>query len=276
MAETPQHTITALRYYGPKDLRLEQIPSRACRPNEVRVKIAYCGICGSDIHEYLGGPIFPPKAGETNPWTGESLPVTLGYGFSRVIVELGSAVNGLQVGSRVSVNPALDDRHYQVEPLHNLPNRKAQHLQTIMPRRRTSGAPHSRLALHSTLRIPTQTDSRGIGAGPIGSAIVMLLQAWGAGHIVVSETTPSRKRMAMHFGADTVVNPADATEQDQVLSAVREVNADGVDVAFDATRLQATLDIAIAAIWLGEIMFNVAIHERPLQLNLNKLVCFEK
>ncbi|KAH8425402.1 2,3-butanediol dehydrogenase [Aspergillus melleus] len=307
MAETPQHTMIALRYYGPKDLRLEQIPSRACRPNEVRVKIAYCGICGSDIHEYLGGPIFPPKAGETNPWTGESLPVTLGHEFSGVIVELGSAVNGLQVGSRVSVNPALDDRHYEVEPCticqlgkHNICKRYASYGMSA-----DGGGFASEIVVHAISCIPLpesvslqvgalleplavawhsirlsefqpRQTAVVLGAGPIGLAIVMLLRVWGAGHIVVSETTPSRKRMAMHFGADTVVNPADATEQDRVLLAVREVNADGVDVAFDATGLQATLDTAIAAIRPGGTVFNVAIHERPLQLNLNKLVCFEK
>ncbi|OQD72774.1 hypothetical protein PENDEC_c019G04577 [Penicillium decumbens] len=109
MALMRQYNITALRYYGKEDIRLEQIPSRPCKPNEVRIEVAYCGICGSDIHEYLDGPIFPPQPGTKNPWTGESLPVTLGHEMSGVIVELGSAVTDLKVGSKVAVNPALDD-----------------------------------------------------------------------------------------------------------------------------------------------------------------------
>jgi (R,R)-butanediol dehydrogenase/meso-butanediol dehydrogenase/diacetyl reductase len=128
-------TITALQYYGPKDVRLEQVApqyvpldilhtmntrliDRPCRRDEVRIQIAYCGICGSDIHEYLGGPIFPPKPGEKNPWTGQQLPVTLGHEMSGTIVEVGASVSDpkLKIGARVAVNPAWNDRHYGVEP----------------------------------------------------------------------------------------------------------------------------------------------------------------
>ncbi|PLB44823.1 GroES-like protein [Aspergillus steynii IBT 23096] len=307
MADTPQHTITALRYYGQKDPRLEQIPARACGPNEVRVKVAYCGICGSDIHEYLGGPIFPPKPGERHPWTGQSLPVTLGHEMSGVVVELGSAVTGLQAGSKVSVNPALDDRHYGTEPCttcqlgkRNICKRYASYGMSaegggfaseivvnainciILPDSVSLrvGALLEPLAVawHSIRLSGFQIKQTAVvlGAGPIGLAIVMLLRVWGARTIVVSEVTPSRKRMAVQFGADVVVDPSEKSNEDPVLSAIYNINVDGADVVFDATGLQVTLDTAIAAVRPGGTVFNVAVHEKPLQLNLNDLVCFEK
>jgi (R,R)-butanediol dehydrogenase / meso-butanediol dehydrogenase / diacetyl reductase len=45
-------------YYGPRDVRVEQVPEPAPGPNEIKVKVKYCGICDSDLHEYLHGP-FP-------------------------------------------------------------------------------------------------------------------------------------------------------------------------------------------------------------------------
>ncbi|KAJ5855250.1 hypothetical protein N7455_009198 [Penicillium solitum] len=309
MAPMRQHNITALRYYGKEDIRLEQIPSRPCKPNEIRIEVAYCGICGSDIHEYLDGPIFPPQPGTKNPWTGESLPVTLGHEMSGVIVELGSAVTDLKVGSKVAVNPALDDRHYGAEPCTTCSLGKS----NICKRfacyglNADGGGFASEIVVNAVSCLPlpdsvslevgalleplavawhsirlsgfgkNQT-ALVLGAGPIGLAIVMLLRFWGAKTIIVSEMTSSRKKMAKKFGADIVVDPSERNHAsaDPVRSAVQDVNPDGVDVAFEAIGIQATLDAAIASIRPGGTVFNVAIHEKPLHLNLNDLTFFEK
>ncbi|MGO9020286.1 MAG: alcohol dehydrogenase catalytic domain-containing protein, partial [Syntrophobacteraceae bacterium] len=42
-------------YHGIRDIRVEEVPDSAPGPREVKVKIRYCGICGSDLHEYLHG-----------------------------------------------------------------------------------------------------------------------------------------------------------------------------------------------------------------------------
>lgn len=47
-------------WYGQKDVRVEDVEVKACEPDEVRVKVAFTGICGSDLHEFLEGPIFIP------------------------------------------------------------------------------------------------------------------------------------------------------------------------------------------------------------------------
>lgn len=89
---------------------------RPCGPDEVRLKIAYCGICGTDIHEFQGGPIFPPQPGSKNQFTEVELPVTLGHEMSGTVIEKGSAVKDLDVGQEVCVNPSLDDRHFGADP----------------------------------------------------------------------------------------------------------------------------------------------------------------
>ncbi|KAL4875841.1 chaperonin 10-like protein [Aspergillus karnatakaensis] len=304
--------ITALQYYGPRDVRLEQVKPKICHRDEVRIQIAYCGICGSDIHEYLGGPIFPPKQGEQNPWTGQRLPVTLGHEMSGTIVEVGASVSDprLQTGARVAVNPAWNDRHHGLDPctacqldMPNVCKRYAsyglsaaggglaseivvKHFACIPLPDSVSlkvGALMEPLAVAwHCIRIsgfqPGQT-ALILGAGPIGLAILMLLHVWNAKTVVISEVTASRKQMAKEFGADLVVDPTEYPKGglDPVVVATQAaVQADGVDVCFDCTGLQSTLDTAVAAARPGGTVFNVAIYEQPVSLNLNALTLTEK
>ena len=57
------------RFYGSKDLRVEDIATpKICGPRQVMaVKVAWCGICGTDLHEYAKGPIFGAES--ANPGT---------------------------------------------------------------------------------------------------------------------------------------------------------------------------------------------------------------
>lgn len=74
-------------FYGPKDIRLEDVPEPAIRSGSVKVKVDWCGICGTDLHEYLAGPIFIPPEGSPHPITGETLPLTLGHEFAGEVAE---------------------------------------------------------------------------------------------------------------------------------------------------------------------------------------------
>lgn len=49
-------TMKAVRFHGKEDLRFEDIPEPTCGPGQVKVKPAWCGICGSDLHEYAENP----------------------------------------------------------------------------------------------------------------------------------------------------------------------------------------------------------------------------
>jgi len=50
----------AARWHGAKDIRVETIEEPRTGPGDVKIKVAWTGICGSDLHEYLAGPIFVP------------------------------------------------------------------------------------------------------------------------------------------------------------------------------------------------------------------------
>jgi (R,R)-butanediol dehydrogenase/meso-butanediol dehydrogenase/diacetyl reductase len=70
-------------------------------------QVEWCGICGTDLHEYLDGQIFAPTAEAPHPLTGESAPITLGHEFAGVVAELGEGVDDVRVGDRVAVEPYI-------------------------------------------------------------------------------------------------------------------------------------------------------------------------
>jgi L-idonate 5-dehydrogenase len=83
--------------YGPKDLRIEAVADVPLQSDEVRVRIAYGGICGSDLSYYFKGRVGDFAVRQ---------PMTLGHEVSGEIQELGSSVADLVLGMRVAVDPS--------------------------------------------------------------------------------------------------------------------------------------------------------------------------
>ncbi len=85
----------------------DDIPEPRTRPGTVKVEVEWCGICRTDLHEYLEGPIFAPAADAPHPLTGETVPITLGHEFAGVVHEVGDGVDDVHVGDRVAVEPYI-------------------------------------------------------------------------------------------------------------------------------------------------------------------------
>src|SRR5690606_31067782 len=89
--------MSAVRYHGTRDVRVDDIAPPDVRPGTVKVAPEWCGICGSDVHEYLAGPETIPAVGNPHPITGEVLPIVLGHEFAGRVVEVGAGVDGVAV-----------------------------------------------------------------------------------------------------------------------------------------------------------------------------------
>ena len=95
----------AARFHGQKDIRIDDIPEPRLRPGAVKLKVAWCGICGTDLHEYLEGPIFIPAPGHPHPLSHEEPPVTMGHEFSGTVEAVGEGVTDIAVGENAVVEP---------------------------------------------------------------------------------------------------------------------------------------------------------------------------
>lgn len=84
--------------HGRQDLRLDEVPEPALGAHQVRLDFAYGGICGSDLHYLAEG-----RAGNSVLRD----PMVLGHELSGRVLEVGSAVTDMAVGTPVVVNPAL-------------------------------------------------------------------------------------------------------------------------------------------------------------------------
>ncbi len=85
----------AARYYGIKNVIVEDVAKPVCGPNEVLIEIKYAGICGSDLHIYRKGMFVT------------SIPETLGHEFVGIVKEVGSKVNNRKLGDRVVGDPRV-------------------------------------------------------------------------------------------------------------------------------------------------------------------------
>ena len=69
----------ALRFHARKDVRLEEVPEAEAASGMVKLQVEWCGICGTDVHEYSSGPILLPTPDAPHRLTGVSIPLTLGH-----------------------------------------------------------------------------------------------------------------------------------------------------------------------------------------------------
>lgn len=285
----------ALRFYGKGDLRLEDVEEPSVSPGHVKIKVEWCGICGTDLHEYVGGPILIPDQEHPHPLTGESLPVTMGHEFTGRVVEVGEGATGFSVDAPVIVEPNIRDNecHQCRTGAYNLcPNGGFYGLSgwggglaeyAVIDARNLYVLPETVptdvgvlidplvvawQAMVDSGYVPGQSVLV-VGAGPIGLALLLTLKASGARWVGVSEVSEARKAQAHSFGADDVFDP----RVDDIVARVRERTGGlGAHVSFDASGLESTLRTAVAAIRPRGTAFNVAIWESPVSFDVNSLV----
>lgn len=89
--------VLAAVLHGKNDLRVEPLSRQALAADEVRVSVAYGGICGSDMHYYHHGAVGDFALRE---------PMVLGHEISGTVIEVGSAVTGIVVGQKAALNPS--------------------------------------------------------------------------------------------------------------------------------------------------------------------------
>lgn len=289
----------AARYYDRGDIRIEDIPEPVVEPGTVGIDVAFTGICGTDLHEYLEGPIFIPSAGHPHPISGEDAPVTLGHEMSGVVYAVGEGVTDLKVGDHVVVEPYIihDDvdttaanNHYHLSADMNfigLGGRGGGLAEKIVVKRRwvhqiAESIPLDQAALIEPLSVAYHAVQRsGVqagdfvlvgGAGPIGLLCAAVAKALGA-TVAVSELSALRRQKALDSGAaDYAFSPVDS---DVVAEVQALTETKGADVTIEATSVQPVLDTLIDAVKPGGVVTIVSIWSKPATVDMHKIVMKE-
>jgi (R,R)-butanediol dehydrogenase / meso-butanediol dehydrogenase / diacetyl reductase len=251
----------AVRWHARGDVRTEEVPPPPPPgPGEVQLQVRWCGICGTDLEEWLSGPVFIPVA-VPHPVTGRRAPLVLGHEFAGVIVAAGDGVTGLRPGQRVAVDTIVFCgscrwcRHGEVTrcpalgalglhgdgglaQLCNAPARMC------LPVPDTVGDDEAALA--EPLAVAVRALRRGglrpgervavVGAGAVGLMAVQAAAAFSADEVAVIEPLPARRALATRLGADRAVPPGDAAtlEADVVVECAGSPGA--VQTALQALR----------------------------------------
>ncbi len=191
------------------------------------LKVKYCGICGSDLHEYRHG-LFPESP--------------FGHEACGEVVEVGGQVKGFQVGDRVLAFFKGAYAQYMVCPQERLlgipPNMTWERAAVVEP---------LAVAAHSVEKGNLQPGNAALiaGAGPLGLMTLLAFRCLGVNPVYVTEVSGSRREKAKDLGATSTCNPLET----RVSSWIKEMTAGrGVDVAFEASGVEATLKDCLTSV----------------------------
>lgn len=280
----------AIRFHGQHDLRLEEVPAPpAPGVGQVLVKPSYCGICGTDLHEYDYGPTWTSENG--NPYSGAALPQILGHEFSARVVAIGPGVSTVTVGDRVSVQPQIGSRSDYFGQ---------RNLSFLSPQAAVVGLswPWGGLAElavvneYNLVRMPDQiSDQQGAlvepaavgvhavdraevppggtllitGAGTIGAVVALAARCAGISKIFVSEPNAQRRRVMESLNTNAIL--LDPTTTD-IGAAVREMTLEnlGVDAAIECSGNGRALQSCIDAVRPQGIVVQVGLMSSKVEL----------
>jgi (R,R)-butanediol dehydrogenase/meso-butanediol dehydrogenase/diacetyl reductase len=275
-------------FHGEHDIRVEEVgdPS-GLGPGEVLLRPLWCGICGTDLHEYAMGPIVTPAT--PHPLNGSVIPQILGHEFSAEVVEVGREVRRVAVGDRVTVMPLLVDHacHYCRRGLEHLCMKMAcvglsyawggiAEL-AVLPETILTVLPEEVSELQGALVEPAAVAAYGVdaahvrpgdsvlvtGAGPIGALAALYAASIGA-RVFVSEPNPNRQRLIRSLGVAEVLDPRTA----DVAAELKDLHDGvGVDAAIECSGQERALQTALASVRSAGRVAQTGLHTRPASID---------
>ena len=253
-------------------------PSQPLGPEDVRIRVAYSSICGSDPHVAEG--VFRTD-----------VPFGLGHEVSGVVSELGDKATktGLKVGDRVACNflkfcgtcrPCLNGNQQFCEFLRNEYRRPGMSEEVVWHESQVFKLPDSVSLLKGCLLEPTSiavriADKANLkvgdrvaicGGGPIGQLALQVMKHAGATSLTIIEPIAERRSLALNTGADHAIDPL---SEDQIARAEQITQGNGFDVVIDASgsprAVRGLLDIAAKG---GTVIYG-AMYPQDYELPLN-------
>ena len=277
----------ALVYHGPHDLRVEERPEPKLGPHDVRIAIAACGICGSELHAVL-------EAQERR-----RPGIVMGHEMAGTVVETGADVTRCRAGDRVAVQPLTHCGHcalceagrpnacenrtlYGMTP--GMPGGFAE--RTVVTDDRLFPIPDDvpfelailgeplAVALHAIGRGPAERPRSVavLGAGTIGLMTVVGLSTLEPEGVFAIDKIPWKLDLASQLGAVPLL-----AGRDDVAAAVREATGGrGVDWAIEAVGVEQTVGLSLELTRIGGHVTWIGNVEPTVRISLHGVVQAEK
>jgi 2-desacetyl-2-hydroxyethyl bacteriochlorophyllide A dehydrogenase len=239
----------AIVSHGVKDFRLETCPEPVLNDHDVFLAVHFCGVCGTDIHQYHG--TWELKTG-----------CTPGHEISGIIEKVGPRVTRFKPGDRVAIDPGtvcwtcdycregrtnLCSNRYGIfhysrggfSEYTSVPETQVYLLPDGMPLPWGAFLEPASCCVHGIDRAaikPGQTVAV-LGGGAIGLLLMQLALLSGAAKVIVSEPQEDRRQVARSLGATDTVDPIG----DDAVSAVQDLAGGKIDVAIESAGLAQTV-----------------------------------
>jgi (R,R)-butanediol dehydrogenase/meso-butanediol dehydrogenase/diacetyl reductase len=275
-------------FHAAHDIRVENVsdPS-SLGAGEVLVRPFWCGVCGTDLHEFAMGPIVIPSS--PHALTGAEAPQILGHEFSGEVVETGAGVTNVKPGDRVSVMPLLScgTCYYCRRALNHLCQRMAciglsyawggiAEL-AVIPSTHVSVLPDSVTDLQGALVEPGAVAAYGVdtanvrpgdtvlitGAGPIGALAALYSSSLGA-NVFISEVNPFRAELARALDVGQVLDP---TAIDVPAFLKDSTEGVGVDAVIECSGNERALVAAISSVRSAGRISQTGLHTKAASID---------
>jgi len=283
----PDISMKALLLSKYRHLEITDLPNPVPGPGEILVKVAACGICGSDVHGYDG------SSGRRIP------PIVMGHEAAGRVAKVGPQVTGWAEGDRVTFDSTIscgtcrycargeinlcDQRRVLGVSCSDYSCAGAFAEYVIVPQRIVYHLPDSlsfseaamleavAVAVHAVglSRISSGNQALVLGAGMIGLLTLQALRAAGCSTAYVADVDASRLKLAKEVGATETLH---ATGDDLVSQVLRLTNNAGVDVAVEAVGIDATVRAAVNSVRKGGTVTLVGNITPEVTLPLQKAV----
>ncbi|WP_392544298.1 2,3-butanediol dehydrogenase [Oryzobacter telluris] len=283
----------AARFHGKSDIRVEDVDVPQLKASdEVLVEVLWCGICGTDLHEYVMGPIVTPTT--PHPLTGVTLPQTLGHEFSARVVEIGSVVTDVAVGDRVSIMPAIVCGRctfcrqglghlcvrFACTGLSAETGGLAQY--AVLKEYQVSTIPDEVSDIEGAVVEPASVAAYGIdrvgirggdivlvtGAGPIGILSALYADALGASTVIIAEPNPNRAALATSLDIGPVLDP---TGEGFAAAVAELTRGAGVDVVAECSGSTPGLTTAMDSVRTRGSIVQTGLHTKPATIDAMRL-----
>lgn len=240
-------------FRGDKNIKVEDVPLREIKNDELLIKVHACGVCGTDHHIVSGEAHSIP-------------PIILGHEFAGVVVEAGSDTNNFMQGDHVAVDPNISCGYCEYclsgKPNHcrNLsaigvdtdggfaefcitPSKQAYKVPKELPLEYAAFAEPLSCCIHGINKAEISYSDQVviIGGGSIGQLMIQLAKLKCASKIILIEPIDSKRELGLELGADLSIDPEDIN----LKKKIKELASSKRTIVFECVGKSETAELSV-------------------------------